>query len=144
VGLICAAAGLAVAHRAGATAGQHELAIVYALLGGGLALALSAGVAEATPAGALSGLSLSLAGALTGYLVAGAIQIRMVGSLTSSSVRATAASPAVAQATQIAHVLTRAAGWWSVAAAAAAVATAAGVFLIGRARRGQEEVATRG
>jgi hypothetical protein len=137
-GLICAAAGLAVANRTGAAAGQHELAVVYGLLGGGLALALSAGVAEATPAGALSGLSLALAGALTGYLVAGAIQIRMVGSLASSSIKVQAGSPVVAQA------LTRAEGWWSVAAAAAAVATAAGVFLIGRARRGQEEVATRG
>ncbi|HEX4061439.1 MAG TPA: hypothetical protein VHY58_10520 [Streptosporangiaceae bacterium] len=138
VGLICAAAGLAIAHVAGPAGGQHELAVAYALIAGGLTLALSAAVAEATPAGAMSGVSLSLAGALTGYLLAGAIQIRMVGALASSSIQAQLGSRAVAQA------LTRAANWWDVAAAAGAVVAAAGVFLIGRARRGPEEVASRG
>lgn len=138
VGLVCATAGLVVMHVAGVAAGQHELAVGYALLGGGLAMALSAGVSEATPAGSLSGLSLTLAGALTGYLVAGALQIRMVGSLASSTIKTQASTPAVARA------LTRAASWWEVAAAAAAVVAAVAIFLIGRARRGQEEVAARG
>jgi hypothetical protein len=137
-GLICAASGLVIAHVGGPAAGAHELAAAYALLAGGLAMALSAGVAEATPGGAMSGLSLALAGTLTGYLLAGAIQIRLVGALASSSIQAQLGSPAVAEA------LTRAANWWDVAAAAGVVVTAAGVFLIGRARRGPEEVASRG
>jgi hypothetical protein len=130
-GLICTAAGLVIAHVAGPAGGQHELAAAYALLAGGLTVALSAGVADATPGGALAGLSLALAGALTGYLLAGAIQVRLVGSLASSSIQAQLGGPAVAQA------LTRAANWWDVAAAAGAVVAAAGVSLIGRARREQ-------
>jgi hypothetical protein len=137
-GLICAATGLVIAHTGGPAAGPPELAAAFALLAGGLTMALSAGVAEATPAGAMSGLSLALAGALTGYLLAGAIQIRLVGSLASSSIQAQIGSPAVAQA------LAKAANWWDVAAAAGAVVVAAGVFLIGRACRGPEEVASRG
>jgi hypothetical protein len=121
-GLTCAAAGLAVARTAWPAATAHEQAATaaYALLGGGVTMALSAGITEATPAGAMSGLSLTLAGSLTGYLVAGVIQIRLVGSLA------------------------RAVGWWEGAAAIAVLATASGVFLLGRARRDQEEVAARG
>jgi hypothetical protein len=149
-GLICAAAGLVLARTAGPAAGQHELAAAYALLGGGLAMALSAGVAEATPSGALAGLSLALAGALSGYLLAGAVQIHMVSSL--ARVQAGAQAPgAQAPLTQapltqasLTQALSRAASWWDVAAAAATLVAAAGVFLIGRARRGQEEVGSRG
>jgi hypothetical protein len=120
-GLACAAIGLIVAPATGG-ASPVGLATVaaYALLGGGVSMALSAGITETTPAGAMSGVSLILAGSLTGYLVAGAIQIRLVNSLTS------------------------AVSWWESAAAAAALATAGGIFLLGRARGGQDEVAQRG
>jgi hypothetical protein len=140
-GLACAAAGLIVAHQAGPAGPGTELAAAYALLCGGLAMALSAAVAEATPAGAMAGLSLALGGALTGYLVAGAIQIRMVGSLTSAGGADPGADPGAAA---VAQALSRALGWWDVAAAAAVVVAAAGIFLLARARRGQEEVAVRG
>ena len=133
-GLIAAAAGLLVARVVGPNGSQAGLAGAFALLGGGLATALSAGIAEATPAGAMTGLSLSLAGALTGYLVAAAIQIRLVGSLASATTGRRAAT----------HALTRAAGWWELVAAAVIVAAAGGVFLLGRARRQQGEVPVRG
>jgi hypothetical protein len=132
-GLACAAAGLIMAPAAGLTVVQTAAqtaagpghaglaaAAAWVLLGGGVTMALSAGIAEATPAGAMAGLSLTLAGSLTGYLVAGAIQIRLVGSLA------------------------RAVGWWEGAAAVTALVTAAGVFLLGRARRDREEVVVRG
>jgi hypothetical protein len=128
-GLVCAAAGLIVLHQAGPAGPRTDLAAACALLCGGLAMALGAAVAEATPAGAVAGLALALAGALTGYLVAGAIQIRIVGSLTPA-----AGHPGAAAVTQ---ALSRAVGWWDVAAAAATVVAAAGIFLLTRARRGQ-------
>ncbi|HEY3958230.1 MAG TPA: hypothetical protein VGM53_33100 [Streptosporangiaceae bacterium] len=140
-GLVCAAAGLIVAHQAGPAGPRAELAAAYALLCGGLAMALSASVAEATPAGAMAGLSLALGGALTGYLVAGAIQIRIVGSVAPA---AGAHPGAPSGAAAVAQALGRAVSWWEVAAAAATVVTAAGIFLLARARRGQEEAAVRG
>jgi hypothetical protein len=129
-GLACAAAGLVVAHQAGPAGPRAELAAAYALLCGGLAMALGAAVAEATPSGALAGLSLALGGALTGFLVAGAIQIRIVGSVTS-------AGGAGHRAAAVAQALGRAVGWWDVAAAAATVVAAAGIFLLARARQEQ-------
>ena len=132
-GLGCAAAGLLIARVAGPNGSQAELAAAYALIAGGLAAALSAGIAEATPAGAMTGLSLALAGAMTGYLAAGAIQIRLVGSLA-----------AAAQPSAVTGALTRAAGTWELAAAAAAAAAGIAAFFIGRARRVQGEVPVRG
>jgi hypothetical protein len=129
-GLAWTAAGLIVAHQAGPAGPRADLAVAYALLCGGLAMALSAAVAEATPAGALAGLSLALGGALTGYLVAGAIQIWAVGSLTS-------AGAADGRGAAVAQALGSAVSWWEVAAAAATVAAAAGIFLLARARRGR-------
>jgi hypothetical protein len=132
-GLACAAAGLLTARLAGPDGSQAELAVAYALIAGGLAAALSSGIAEATPAGAMTGLSLALAGAMTGYLAAGAIQIRLVGSLA-----------AAAQPSAVVGALTRAAGTWELAAAAAAAAAGIAAFFIARARRGQGEVPVRG
>jgi hypothetical protein len=132
-GLTCAAAGLLIARLTGPNGSQAELAAAYALIAGGLAAALSTGIAEATPAGAMTGLSLALAGAMTGYLAAGAIQIRLVGSLA-----------AAAQPSAVTGALTRAAGSWELAAAAAAAAAGIAAFFIGRARRVQGEVPVRG
>jgi hypothetical protein len=139
-GLACAAAGLLVVRVAGPGGSHAELAGAYALLAGGLVMALSASIAEATPSGAMAGLSLALAGAMIGYLAAGAIQIRLVGSASAAAARA----PAAARVSAMADALTRAAGTWELAAAAAAAAAAVGVLFIGRARRRKGEVPVRG
>ncbi len=144
-GLACAAAGLLAARAAGPNGSQAELAGAYALLAGGLAMALSASIAAAPPAGAMAGLSLALVGALIGYLAAAAIQIRLLGSAASATARAAAThAAATAHAPAVGSALTRVAGSWElVAAAAAAVAAAASLF-IGRARRRKGEVPVRG
>jgi hypothetical protein len=136
-GLAAAAAGLALldlklhtAHTANTAVlpSEHTLAAALALLAGGLALALGPALAEAPPPGALAGLSLLLAGALTGYLIAGAIGIGLLpGAGPAASARG--AAPAVL------HALRGAAGVWEFAAACVAAAAMLGVFLVGRARR---------
>jgi hypothetical protein len=136
-GLAAAAAGLALldlklhtAHTANTAVlpSEHTLAAALALLAGGLALALGPALAEAPPPGALAGLSLLLAGALTGYLIAGAIGIGLLpGAGPAASARG--AAPAVL------HALRGAAGVWELAAACVAAAAMLGVFLVGRARR---------
>jgi len=134
-GLTCTAVGLGLARMVGPAAGPGLLAVVYVLLAGGQAVALSAGVVRATPAGAMAGLSLAVAGALTGYLVAAAIQIRLTGPAAAS--RSAAGGTAV-------HALAGVAGWWELAAVVMVAATAGGVWLLGRTHRRREAVAARG
>lgn len=134
LGLACAAAGLLAVRAAGPNGSQAALAVGYGLLGGGMALALSTAICGASAAGAMSGLSLTVAGALTGYLTAGAIQVRMIS----------AAAPVMWGNASVGRVLTEAAGRCELIAAGAAVAAAAGVFLLGRARREPGEVTRRG
>jgi hypothetical protein len=144
-GLACAAAGLLAARAAGPNGSQAELAGAYALLAGGLAMALSASIAAAPPAGAMAGLSLALVGALIGYLAAAAIQIRLLGSAASATAGAAAAhAAATAHAATADSALTRVAGSWELVAAAAAAVAAAAALFIGRARRRKGEVPVRG
>ena len=139
-GLACAAAGLLVARAAGPGGSLVALVGAFALLAGGCTMALSASIAEAPPAGAMTGLSLALAGALTGYLAAAAIQIRLLG----SGAPAAAHAAAAARAPAVTDALTRAAGSWALVAAAAAAVASGAALLIGRARRRQGEVPVRG
>jgi hypothetical protein len=130
-GLTAAGAGLLllqlapqIGHHAPAVPPPRTLAMAFALVAGGLALALGPALAEAPSGGALAGVPLMLAGALTGYLIAGAIRI---GLLPGS--RRAATGPAVL------HSLGGAAGTWELAAAGLAVAAVLGVLVAGRARR---------
>jgi hypothetical protein len=139
-GLLLAAAGLVTVRAAGPGGGPAGLAAGYGLLAGGLGLALCAAIAEATAAGAMAGLTLIVAGALTGNLVAGAIQIRMIGAGAAGAARATATGAA----SSAEGVLTRATSLWELLAAGVVVAAAAATLFIGRARHGREEVPGRG
>jgi hypothetical protein len=139
-GLACAAAGLLVARAAGPGGSLVALVGAFALLAGGFTMALSASIAEAPPAGAMTGLSLALAGALTGYLAAAAIQIRLLGSGAPAAAHAVGAAHAPA----VTDALTRAAGSWALVAAAAAAVASGAALLIGRARRRKGEVPVRG
>ena len=102
--------------------------LALALLAGGLALALGAAMADASACAALTVLPLALAGMVTGYLVAGGMQILFV-TAGSRGHRLTAAPPAVSGA------LLRATAMWELAAAATAGLAAIMVLLAGRARR---------
>jgi hypothetical protein len=132
-GLACAAAGLLAARAFGPAASQTALAVACALLAGGLATALCAGLGQCTPAGAMSGVSLMLAGAVTGYLAAAAVQVRLLGSLTASTREAS-----------VAGALTGAAGDWELVAASATAIAAVGVFFVGRVRQVRERVSAHG
>jgi hypothetical protein len=150
-GLLLAAIGLAGAYVAGPLVGGKALALVCIPLAGGLGAALAAALGEATAAGALSGLTILLSGVLTGYLAAGAIQIRMVAAVTATASAAAAsggaasggaasgASGAVTPAVTGAAVrgaLVRAASVWELAGALAAMVAILSVFLVRRACRG--------
>ena len=145
-GLLLAAVGLAAAYAAGPLAGTKALALVCVPLAAGLAAALAAALGEATAAGALSGLTILLSGVLTGYLAAGAIQIRMVAAVTATAHSAVAsggaasgASGAVTPAVTGAAVrgaLVRAASVWELSGALAAMVAILSVFLVRRACRG--------
>jgi hypothetical protein len=132
LGLACAAAGLVAARTLGPAAPQQHLAVAYALLAGGLTMALTSSIAAATPAGTLAGLTLLLAGALTGYLAEAAIQIHMVSSAGSSA------------AAVVNNALISSAGVWELTGGAVVIATALAILFIGRARRGPKEVLVRG
>jgi hypothetical protein len=125
-GLIIAMEGLAAARLAGPYVPGVVLAGVSAPLVGGLAAAMTAALAEAGVASALSGVSLLVAGLLTGYLASGAVQVRMVTHLT--------VGPAELQAGER-LALASAVGVWELAGLFSVFVAVAVIFLTGRARR---------
>ena len=125
-GLIIAMEGLAAARLAGPYVPGVVLAGVSAPLVGGLAAAMTAALAEAGVASALSGVSLLVAGLLTGYLASGAVQVRMVTHLT--------VGPAQMQAAER-LALASAVGVWELAGLFSVFVAVAVIFLTGRARR---------
>jgi hypothetical protein len=129
-GLVVAMEGLAAARLAGPFAPDLVVAGVSAPLAGGLAAAMTAALAGAAAAGtaasALSGVSLLLAGLMTGYLGAGAVQVRMVTQL--------AAIPGHARGPER-LALASAAGVWELAGLVSLVIAITVVILTARARR---------
>jgi hypothetical protein len=125
-GLVIAMEGLAAARLAGPYVPGVVLAGVSAPLVGGLAAAMTAALAEAGVASALSGVSLLVAGLLTGYLASGAVQVRMVTHLT--------VGPAQLQAAER-LALASAVGVWELAGLFSVFVAIAVIFLTGRARR---------
>jgi hypothetical protein len=125
-GLVIALEGLAAARLAGPYVPGVVLAGVSAPLAGGLAAAMTAALAEAGVASALSGVSLLVAGLLTGYLASGAVQVRMVTHLT--------VGPAQLQAAER-LALASAVGVWELAGLFSVFVAIAVIFLTGRARR---------
>jgi hypothetical protein len=125
-GLVIAMEGLAAARLAGPYVPGVVLAGVSAPLAGGLAAAMTAALAEAGVASALSGVSLLVAGLLTGYLASGAVQVRMVTHLT--------VGPAQLQAAER-LALASAVGVWELAGLFSVFVALAVIFLTGRARR---------
>lgn len=121
-GLAVAAESLAAAHVAGPFVAGPVLAGISALLAGGLTAAMTAALADATAATALSGVSLMLAGLMTGYLAAGAVQVRMV-------IRPATAPLAARDA------LSGAAGVWDLAGASCVIIVFAVIILAGWACR---------
>ena len=121
-GLAVAAEGLVAAYVAGPFASGPVLAGVCLPLAAGLTAAITAALSGATAASALSGVSLLLAGLMTGYLAAGSVQVRMV-------LRLAAAPPAARGA------LAGAAGLWELAGAGSVVAAMTVIFIAGRACR---------
>ncbi len=133
-GLVVAMEGLAAARLAGPFVPDLVLAGVSAPLAGGLAAALTAALAgtaaKATAASALSGASLLLGGLMTGYLAAGAVQVRMVTQL--------AVGPGqVPGRTQGAErlALAGAVGAWELVGLVSVLIAMAVIILTGRARR---------
>ena len=125
-GLVIAMEGLAATRLAGPYVPGVVLAGVSAPLAGGLAAAMTAALAEAGMASALSGVSLLVAGLLTGYLASGAVQVRMVTHLT--------VGPAELQAAER-LALASAVGVWELAGLFSVFVALAVIFLTGRARR---------
>ena len=125
-GLFIAMEGLAAARLAGPYVPGVVLAGISAPLAGGLAAAMTAALAEAGVASALSGVSLLVAGLLTGYLASGAVQVRMVTHLT--------VGPAELQAAER-LALASAVGVWELAGLFSVFIAVAVIFLVGRARR---------
>ncbi len=125
-GLVIAMEGLAAARLAGPYVPGVVVAGVSAPLAGGLAAAMTAALAEAGVASALSGMSLLVAGLLTGYLASGAVQVRMVTHLT--------VGPAELQAAER-LALASAVGVWELAGLFSVFVAIAVIFLTGRARR---------
>ena len=96
--------------------------LLCAPMAAGLAVALTASLRTAGPAGALAGLVLLLAGLVGGYLAVGAVQLRVLTAATTM--------PA-------AHAgLAIAVGRWTLIAAALAGAVALALACIGRRRTG--------
>jgi hypothetical protein len=122
VGLLIAVEGLAAARMAGPWVPALVLAGVSAPLAAGLAAALTAALAESGVASALAGVSLLLAGLMTGYLAAGAVQVRMVTDLTVGS---------AAERTALAGAV----GVWELAGLFSLLLAIAVIFLTGKARR---------
>jgi hypothetical protein len=127
-GLAVSACGLALARAAGTFVPARMQLLALALLAGGVALALGAALADAPAGAALAALPLALAGMVTGYLVAGGMQIWLVIAGSPGH-----GLPAVPPA--IPDALLRATAMWELAAAAAAGLGAIMVLLAGRACR---------
>jgi hypothetical protein len=125
-GLVIAMEGLVAARLAGPYVPGVVVAGVSAPLAGGLATAMTAALAEAGVASALSGVSLLVAGLLTGYLASGAVQVRMVTHLT--------VGPGELQAAER-LALASAVGVWELAGLFSVFVAIAVIFLTGRARR---------
>jgi hypothetical protein len=130
-GLAVTAESLIAARVAGPFASVPVLAGVSAPLAAGLAAAMTAALADASAASALSGVSLLLAGLMTGDLAAGSVQVRMVVRL--------AAAPSAARS-----ALTGAAGLWELAGAGSVVIVMAAIIIAGRARRAGASARSRG
>ncbi len=124
-GLALAAEGLVAAFAAGPFAGAAMLAGVGVPLAAGLTAAITAALLGATAAGALSGVTLLLAGLMTGYLAVGSVQVRMVLRLAAGSAAGTGARGALAGA----------AGRCELAGAGSVVIVMAAIFIAGRACR---------
>jgi hypothetical protein len=120
-GLLVAVEGLAAARLAGPFVPGLVLAGVSAPLAGGLAAALTAALAGASRASALAGASLLLGGVMTGYLAAGAVQVRMVTQVATPGGERLALAGAV--------------GVWELAGLVSVLIAMAVIFLTGRARR---------
>jgi hypothetical protein len=125
-GLVIAVEGLAGARLAGPYGPALVLAGVSAPLAAGLAAAMTAALAESGVASALSGVSLLMAGLMTGYLASGAVQVRMVTQLT--------AGPADLQAAER-LALAGAVGVWELVGLLSVLMAIAVIILTGRARR---------
>ncbi|HEX4257925.1 MAG TPA: hypothetical protein VH089_22735, partial [Streptosporangiaceae bacterium] len=137
-GLVVALEGLAAARLAGPFVPGLVLAGVSAPLAGGLAAALTAALtgtaAKATAASALSGASLLLGGLMTGYLAAGAVQVRMVTQLAVGQGQGQGSSPGQTQATER-LALAGAVGVWELVGLVSVLIAIAVIILTGRARR---------
>jgi MFS family permease len=137
-GLVVALEGLAAARLAGPFVPGLVLAGVSAPLAGGLAAALTAALtgtaAKATAASALSGASLLLGGLLTGYLAAGAVQVRMVTQLAAGPGQGQGNSPGYTQAGER-LALAGAVGVWELVGLVSVLIAIAVIILTGRARR---------
>ena len=129
-GLLIAVEGLAAARLAGPYVPVLVLAGVSAPLAGGLAAALTAALADAGMASALSGVSLLLAGLMTGYLASGAVQVRMVTQLAPGG-----AVQAAAERAGERLALAAALGVWELAGLFSVLIAIGVTFLTGWARR---------
>jgi hypothetical protein len=125
-GLLIAVEGLAAARLAGPYVPALVLAGVSAPLAAGLAAALTAALADAGLASALSGVSLLLAGLMTGYLASGAVQVRMVAQV---------AGQAAGHQAEERLALAGALGVWELAGLFSVLIAIGVTFLTGWARR---------
>jgi hypothetical protein len=118
-GLLLVAAALVAASFAGPFAGTAVLSLLIATVTGGMAAALAGpvGRAAATAAGGMAGMAVLVAGALAGYLAAGAIRVQLAG----VAVALTGAGPVTGTAA-VPQALVTAIGWWELAGAVIAVA----------------------
>jgi hypothetical protein len=133
-GLIIAVEGLAAARLAGPYVPALVLAGVSAPLAAGLAAALTAALADAGLASALSGVSLLLAGLMTGYLASGAVQVRMIAQATAQVTGQAAAQPAAQRGAER-LALAGALGVWELAGLFSVLIAIGVTFLTGWARR---------
>ena len=130
-GLATVAAGLVIARVTGTDLSSGLQTLELALVAGGAAVALGAALANAPAGAAMAALPLTLAAALTGYLLAGAVQIRF---LSGPSVHAAGGGPAALP--WMPGALTRAAAVFELSAAWAAGLAAIGVLLTARGDHG--------
>ena len=134
-GLDIVAAGLLVARICGSPAPPGLEVAQLALVAAGAALALGAALAGASASASLAALPVGLAGVMTGYLVAGALQIRLLAGLAGATALGEEGRgwPAAAP---VRGTLAHAADTWELVAAGAAVLAAITVLLAARACRG--------
>jgi hypothetical protein len=153
-GLLLVAAALVAASFAGPFAGTAVLCLLIAAVTGGLAAALAGPAARATAnaATAMVGMGILVAGALAGYLAAGAIRVQLAGVTLVGATGApeghltriginTAGSAAgpVTGPEAVPQALITAIGWWELAGAAVAVV----VVFVQCSRRAPASTATR-